>query len=120
MSLEEEAAELLEKAADGFESGRYGWMQGNAHGWDPEMGHTYCSVGALYHEAGLYAHRSMHREGAHNLYVAAEQQLARTLGVFGKGLSCADIPKWNDLPGRKVEEVIDKMKEAAKELRNRA
>lgn len=106
----EQAAEILERAADGFESGRYGWVQCVARYRNMNGQVTaYCSVGALNHEAGLYEDHNLPRLP----YALADLALQRATDYDY-------TPGWNDHPLRTKDEVIDKMKEAAKELRNRA
>lgn len=104
----EQAAEILERAADGFESGRYGWVQGVARYRNSvSQVIAYCSMGALHYEA--YENVDLPLAA----YLQAEMALERAAGY-------SFIPGWNDRLGQTKETVIDKMKEAAKELRNQA
>ena len=125
----EQAAEILEKAADGFESGRYGWTQGMARlRKSSQEVVAYCSIGAMYYEAGLYKEGHGLPQRMLPAFNQAEAQLSEVVGADQQYITLRDsrimnmssIPQWNDLPGRTKEEVIDKMKEAAKELRNKA
>jgi hypothetical protein len=121
MTTNEEAAEVLERAADGFESGRYGWIKGCATrriGQDV----SYCSVGALYYESGLYD-CLLGSDAANRKYRKAEHALAEVVGAISvrdeSGFVIAtEIPAWNDYVAAGVGEVIDAMKTAAKNLRN--
>lgn len=127
MSIEQEAAELLEKTADGFESGRYGWVKRVARDGSGELD-RFCSIGALYYEAGLYdcnGIESPEERGAkRKLYMKSEQALAAAVEVpwtsSSEISSTSGIPHWNDGVAKSVDEVIEAMKEAAKSLRNQA
>ena len=65
----------------------------------------------MYYEAGLYENVDLDLPRA--AYSQAEMALERAAD-YGY------IPGWNDRLGQTKETIIDKMKEAAKELRNRA
>ena len=104
------AAEALEKAADAFESGELQWIQG-CLGW-AENG-TACARGALLY-ASTGSQRGFLVEGRNTVTVAE-----RAMGFSAlMSTHIASLPGWNDRPGRTVDEVIDRMKEGAKRLRN--
>lgn len=124
--LSAQAAELLERAADGFESGRYYWTRGQYY---RNMFGTaaYCSMGALAHENGQDNKSLSH---VHPVLSAASRALAAQMSPDTR------IPAWAhggdvvvsfndrtfyDDKGRKISrkpEVIEAMKQAAKDLRN--
>lgn len=111
MGKRQEAAEAFERAADLFESGRLGWIQ-NKLRIRNEFGKITdaCFVGGL--AAALYGL-------SYKMVSPAEIDidLAHEIGLAMSGFSPAT---WNDTPGRTKAEVIDKLKEFAKELRNSA
>lgn len=115
MSVNEKAAEILEKAADGFESGRYGWIRGHAYARDWQTGEeARCAVGALQHETAIGQIRDIRSPESRALIgvlTLAERKLAEVAEV-------RDVPHWNDYLATDVTEIVDKMKEAAKNLRN--
>jgi hypothetical protein len=112
-------ADILEAAADLLES--KGWKQGEfMNAIDPDDATRFCALGAIrvvtgysmaakeYRQAGDYAtYRERHRHS-----MEACLALAAKVGQ--------DVPTWNDRPGRTADQVIDVMKHAAKDLRNRA
>ena len=117
MSVNEKAAEILENAADGFESGRYYWTKGQFRRM--VFGNaSYCSVGALAHEADLTIRGAYHldpvRPDAFDVAVGA---MARQINPDWSIDSQHVVVNWNDRNAAKGE-VIDVMKHAAKDLRN--
>jgi hypothetical protein len=112
-------ADILERAADGFESGRYGWTKNMAYRKDSDGNEYYCAMGALYHEAGLQqvsqVKTPQYQQCALN-YRKADNALAE---VIGFNLSHGGVSGWNDHEANGMAEVIEKMKEAAKNLRNK-
>jgi hypothetical protein len=112
------AAEVLETAADAFESGRLNWVQDSL---GSPVGNTACARGAVNHVltgsqwgihlADLWRARTPERQIA----IMAEQAMG-----FEDSLATSpgSLPHWNDTPGRTVQEVIDRMKDGAKRLRN--
>jgi hypothetical protein len=102
-------AEILEAVADGFESGRYGWIQGRY-----ENTEGFCSMGALYYEyrydRPVTYTLDEHLEMEEGLLEAADRLQVRA--------GSRSIPSWNDAYGRTKEEVIDTFKMAAKDARN--
>jgi hypothetical protein len=108
-------ADILEAAADLLES--TGWTKGAYHrnmyndsdDGDAQNAVSYCAAGAIRRAAGWYDHHSVPMaRGTMDI----EAMLAEKVGVI-----C--LPSWNDKPERKVHEVIDLLKETAKDLRNR-
>jgi hypothetical protein len=111
-------AEVLEKAADLLET--IGWVQGDEIVYgssDPDAGPVItgmCARGACRIAAGA--------KNFYDTWTSAEQyeafRDARRALEAGLGGEWRCIPVWNDEPGRTAEEVIDKMKQVAKDLRN--
>lgn len=127
MSIEQEAADLLERAADGYESGRYYWTRGRYS--NMVFGHqAYCSLGALGHEAGLTCSQ-LTESTFDNTPVLAQAVLALASVVEGPEpfYPAGVVVTWNDglemdekfrLVARGKGPVIEAMKQAAKDLRN--
>lgn len=126
--LTAQAAELLEKAADGFESGRYYWTKGKYHRMVYGT-HAYCSMGALAHENGqedkqLGIEMEPVRIAARALADQVNPSHGLPIWQGGGGI----VVGWNDhviwddelriTRERTKQEVIDAMKQAAKDLRN--
>lgn len=115
--IRSQAAEALEKAADAFESGELQWIQGSL-GWQ-QYG-TACARGGLFHALtgnqrlvhGVEADR-----GTRSIATVAERAMGFD-NFPGTTLALGTLPGWNDAPGRTRGEVIDRMKEGAKRLRN--
>ena len=123
-SEQEQAAELLEKAADGYESGRYYWTRGR-YGRMVFGTQAYCSLGALAHEQGQHPLTGFVDE-ANPVMVRAVESLAKQIQPGSKwGCNVWNTPGgvvvgFNDtLPSDNgKQQVIDRMKHAAKDLRN--
>jgi hypothetical protein len=107
--IRSKAAEALEKAADVFESGKLQWIQGSL-GW-AQYG-TACARGALFH--ALSGDQAAKFSDFRSTATVAERAMGFQDGI----VAVASLPGWNDRPGRTVDEVIDRMKEGAKRLRN--
>jgi len=106
------AAEALEKAADAFESGELQWIQGSM-GWHHDG--TACARGGLYHAT------MGNQRGARGFDTFLAGRSVVTVAERAMGFDDffgATLPVWNDVPERTVAEVIDRMKEGAKRLRN--
>jgi hypothetical protein len=126
MSLEQEAADLLERAADGYESGRYYWTRGQ-YSRMVFGTQAYCSLGALGHEAGL-TNREIREEEVDQTPALTEavNALARVV-VNNDFYAIAAVVSWNDrmqwVDDKRVplgkEAVVQAMKYAAKELHNK-
>lgn len=122
MNVNEQAAELLEAAADGFESGEYQWIQGtysravkvnDAY----ELG--YCSIGLLQY-LGIFRGGLLRGSLRPGVYEKATGALGKHVTDFtSHPVPALAIPGWNDKPERTKGEVIDAFKHAAKNLRNR-
>jgi len=118
MNTELTPADVLERAADGFESGRYGWIQGISHRRMRDGTDRYCSTGALHYEAGLREleqYQEPERSLRIRVYRDADRALEKTIEFDGHG----GVAGWNDHKAENLAEVIEKMKEAAKNLRNK-
>jgi len=105
-------AEILEAVADGYESGRYGWIQGRY-----EAPEGFCSVGAIFYEYRLGRPASNQEE-----FEEAQEAVSRAVDhvhdVIRKENYYPCIPDWNDQYDRTKDEVIDMFKHAAKNARN--
>lgn len=123
-----EPADLLEKAAELIET--VGHIKGQAVKYGPHNTHlAYCATGAIWEAAGLRDlsnNRFPHLpsvEYAANL--AALAAMASFLEPHETELLLSNINpgvrivNWNDAEERTADEVIDLMKHAAKDLRNR-
>lgn len=114
-----EAAEILEKAADKLESGEWAWNQYSA----PGTGHTdggVCALQALYRISNYpLSNKEEYAEVVNALHAVIPPTMDSAYVTFsdprGNGYR---IARWNDLLAKNVHEVVDKMKEAAKNLRN--
>jgi hypothetical protein len=109
--MSEEVAEVLEKAADLIET--VGHCKGNFSESDDQGNKlAYCALGAI-----AEAVDSM--EASYSLRERTEDALERWL--FGKlylGQTGRSIPFWNDHRLRKPEQVVDALKQTAKDIRN--
>ena len=113
----ETAAEVLEKAADLFESSKLKWIQGSLG----DLETTACAYGGVRVAAGCTAESNLNVErSVWGLIVwGLVEILADRLGMEPNcGPIVGTIAEWNDQKGRTVAEVIDLYKEAAKDLRN--
>ncbi len=126
------AAELLEQAADKFESGDIHWGQGDYHFEEEDGSDSWCYIGGLVHANDQYLFDTMTTSVVHwNKSVkTAIEATARHLEREGVAvLDGSDVAilnqhdtvvSWNDeLPentGR--DQVVNVMRYAAKDLRN--
>jgi hypothetical protein len=120
------AAEALEKAADGFESGALRWVQGTVGGATYANGSmSACARGGLRWAmtGSMSAAALLLDTGKSQRISAAERAMGFKSeyeydphGHLGKPRHL--LPQWNDAPGRTVGDVVDRMKDAAKKLRN--
>jgi hypothetical protein len=114
--IRSKAAQALEEAADAFESGKLQWIQGSM-GWQ-QYG-TACARGGLFHaltgSQRLISSVEAER-GARSIAIVAERAMG--FDDVPRIGSCCTLTAWNDVPERTVDEVIDRMKEGAKRLRN--
>jgi hypothetical protein len=110
-STDAQRAEILERVADGYESGRYEWVQGTLITLDER---SYCAIGAINHELGVPDCVLTYHDQTvkNNIYFIGNE-------VFGS-LSKRRLHHINDQPGQTKEEMIELLKDRAKELRNRA
>jgi hypothetical protein len=112
----EEIADSLEKAADLIET--VGFCQRKARATDKDGKITgYCLMGALHDAFGLYRYEGNKR---HFSSVWKYQMTGRNYAIdhIIRKIQ-TQIPIWNDEPGRTASEVIDLLKHAAKDLRNK-
>ena len=111
-STDAKRAEILERVADGYESGRYEWVQGTLITLDAR---SYCAIGAINHELGVPDRvLTYHNEAIRgNIYAIGHE-------VFGGIELKQRLHHINDRPGQTKEEMIELLKNRAKELRNRA
>jgi len=102
-------ADLLEAVGDAFASGELEWGQGAARifkGRDPEgnIQWAFCLIGGISQMNRLYNVSIWHATAAVGRHLNIGDQLG--------------APAWNDRPGRTVDEVVDALKGAAKDIRN--
>jgi hypothetical protein len=118
-------AEVLEKAADLLET--VGWVQGEevAYKRDPETGAKIpvgmCARGACMVAAGMDLTGSVRwlsqSESAREGFTAAFNLLQQAIEPTD---DYGSLVGWNDHDGRTAAEVIEKMKQVAKDFRNTA
>jgi len=113
-----EPAEILEKAADKLESGEWAWNQ-YAAGIHTEGG--VCALQALYRLSNPLSNEEKYVAAVNALHAVVPPTTDSAYVTYpdtrGNGYRVA---KWNDLVAKDVHEVVDKMKEAAKNLRNKS
>ena len=103
----EEYARILEEAADGFESGRWGWHKGGFSNRRSDLWRdatAFCMVGGIAKAANLNPY--LNSLQLHGICEVLEAKIGRT------------VPNFNDHHAQDVSEVIDALKETAKDLRN--
>jgi hypothetical protein len=115
-------ADTLEHAADLLET--VGWVQGASVAYGeydidgrPSQIVGYCASGALHRASGLEYESAMSAMACE--IVGCNGDHSGHL-LWPMGLRSATVVGWNDEPGRTKYEVIDKMRRAAKNLRNEA
>lgn len=110
------AAEILERAADGFESGRYGWTKGQYVEGNME---AFCSMGALIYEGSGRTIEGMNAFFARGKSVPG---VGKAVDALHRHLPDGYdvVPYWNDALIRTKQEVIDMFKNTAKDLRNQS
>lgn len=109
-----EPADVLEAAANLLES--KGWGQGEfMNAIDPDDATKFCAVGAIRTVTGYsLAGRRDEDYAVYRKRYACSLQANVALGdKVG-----TDVVHWNDQPGRTAEEVIDALKQTAKDIRN--
>lgn len=136
-----EIAEVLEKAADLYESETIEWCKGSNFLTGPGK-LSACAQGAINLAAGTYriAHAELYYGGHPSgeagwiarpgpidpdeweRCIERSNEVIRALGqdLRRQGQSYGSVPNFNDRDVRTKQEVIDAMKECAKELRNEA
>jgi len=121
--LKASAADLLEQVADGFQSGQYAWVQGEYETTRGPKG--YCSIGALRH-FGMQVNVIEYAEDAYRDVVfdrVRDNLRLRTImpdGIIGLTPSNGIVIHFNDKIAKNVDDVVDVMKHAAKDLRNQS
>lgn len=99
-----EVAEVLEEAADLYESGTYGWVQGMYSYYPPLGNPRRCMLGII--DAAAY---KLQADRAPQMSFKARRVMNAEIG---------HIANWNDEPERTVDEVVEVLKGTAKDLRN--
>ena len=105
--MEITAADILEQTAEKFETGEYKWFGGDV---ERTMGDQICADMAI-------------NKTVRMTLGGFEQNMNLARAAGGALMSHVDsysIPRWNDTPGRTLDEVIQALKETAKELRNQS
>lgn len=114
-------AEILEAAADGWESGQYEWVRGAFQMPVERDGCTvmgFCSVGVLMYHYG-------NREGTQEATRALGKSIIDEIPTHVReddplSGAYAFVPFWNDQVATDKADVVDRFKRAAKDLRNEA
>jgi hypothetical protein len=119
-------ADVLEKAADLYESEEIDWCQ--RHNFDyGRQRLSACAQGAIMLASGAYTQMPNgvvnYIEGAdgwnHDYELSITATRVLFLSINKKGpFPFSSVPQFNDTQGRTKQEVIEAMKECAKELRN--
>jgi len=116
-----EPADILEAAADLLQS--RGWQQRafSDHA-DPRKATAFCAIGAIRTATGYSLAAVEYQNFGAVLYNVYRERYVYSMqaSVALAAKVGGDVPAWNDRPDRTAEEVIDVMKHAAKDLRNRA
>lgn len=118
-SLNQEAAEILETAADLYESGALEWIAGREDSVDQISGQKFaCAFGAAKTARNINAHRliAFHRAGE-VVYKKLPPEVKKPLPAHYVA-NWNEVIYWNDqtLPGQAA--VVEVFKLAAKDLRN--
>jgi hypothetical protein len=122
--VNEEAANILETIADGFESGQYGWVRGEFETVEGPKG--YCSLGALRHfvyygQTNVDQFKEVYSIAEHTLRDVIEDRVMREVQKVKDVEHMASgsiIIIFNDQVAEKSDDVVEAMKQAAKNLRN--
>lgn len=115
----DEVATALETAADRFESGQYGWIQGNF----TDNAGNYCAVGALEtvcSENAMEVAVPRLKDTVLRLYPHVRRSVVAVGCPEPTWLHSSYITSWNDMRGRTKDHVVEVLKEAAKDVRNSA
>jgi hypothetical protein len=106
--------DVIEKATDLIET--VGWTQGNYTKLDDETGVIigYCALGACTTAASILAVSVELAPGLHTRLLNA------TFAALQQAVARESIMAWNDRPGQTREEVVEKLRHVAKDLRNNA
>ncbi len=118
------AADILEIAADLYESETVNWCQ---RAWvrPSPLGVNACAVGAMSLADGFTWQQNVTLGTERIIGIHGSDQLREAVKALEEHLSNefdtfhGSIPRWNDADDRTKEEVIEAMKETAKGLRNR-
>jgi hypothetical protein len=113
MNDNEAAADRLDGAADWIET--YGWIQRHFR-----IGNQVCALGAISASQDEQVRLSDLVRGATSINGIAVRALRDQIGIPGATIYSRTITQWNDQPDRTEFEVINALRAAAKELRNRA
>lgn len=107
-------ADILEKAADLIESvGHCKDVYCKLDDDDKVI--AYCAVGAIRKAAGVPEEELSRREFKYTSYTSATNATNKLQDAVA-----GFVPDWNDHSDRTAEEVVEKMKQVAKDLRNAA
>lgn len=114
-SMAERAATVMEHAAEMLETGELAWIQNRLKDYTYESGGAIkevvgaCLIGSIDHAIEkLYG-----RQWKAHIYPKTEPALEK---VTGRKI----LARWNDALDRTMPEVVDALKQAAKDLRNSA
>lgn len=104
----DQAAEVLEQAADLLESEKIGWCQNQYIGrWGQKI--NACAVGAILLVTGMPV----------ETYCMGGNEVDDLTSIISLAvLNDEDVEHWNDKYGRTKEEVIDLFRDSAKKFRN--
>lgn len=114
-----QVAEVLEKAAELYESEQYEWCQRTLAQYDKESPSrelvSLCASGALAIASGYWDGRETTNTDLTPVYQDAYNALKWAVLEKADGFT---VEGWNDRANRTKQEVIDTMKETAKGIRN--
>jgi len=119
MSLDLQAADLLERTADAFESGQLGWCKGRMVDAEGNV----CAAGALRKMSGRWEtiplpHDRRARELAEQHVPPIPRLKLSPTDGWVEIVQESNLAIWNDNVARSVSDVIELFKHTAKEIRN--
>jgi len=111
--------DILEEAADLIET--VGWTQGRHLERDQDLNVIgYCAIGAIAQAVGLRCAATSVDEMVSRAQASARAEVHLNKWMEKKPGGRRGVVLWNDLPGRTAAEVIDALKQCAKDFRNKA
>ena len=126
---DQQRAEILERVADGYESERYQWIRKHlislvaGKSGQHEIG--YCVIGAINHELqisdeilGREYNQNIRANSPNHVYNQNIRDFIYSVGASIWGAPAAEIYNFNDYPTRTKEEMIEALKNRAKDIRN--